>query len=350
MGVVTCLDGGQGRVDYSAILAPQEEDLVLPNRDLFSWLVKYRVGTGKSPVEDFVTQAFSWLLDRNPRLRTSLFRELLGVSLSLDALVQTQRTINGSRIDLEVSDSRTLLLIENKLEAFVATYETAGDDPKNQIAKYQELAVREARGRHPIVVLLSQYASTAHGFEPIHSVSFVPCLWRDVHERLVQRRGECEQQWLPLVDEFGRFMEELGMTFHGIGDADAEVAVKIAKVYSAVTQLLEQSIGDAGLKIRKWHDSDAYRGCDLEKPKGTWVGIPYWGDSFGRVVIGFQATPEVTAGLAQFEPVPGWGATWRHLALEFADYCGQKPAEQVKKVSEFLKAAAARIAAVSQGS
>jgi hypothetical protein len=313
-----------------------------PNTDLFSWLCKYKPGASKTPMEDFFTQAFAWLLSRNPSLCAQVVQDVFGLAVASDARIETQRTIAGSRIDMQVSDQRTLLFVESKLESSVATYGEDATGASNQIALYQELLQKELRGRSGRVVLVTQYASTAHGFEENARQ------WRHVYDSLKEHQSSCTPTWMPLLDELLHFMENLGMAFTGLTLSDADVASRIVRVYSGVTQLIEQSAGEAGFQIKRWEDYDAYRSCYLKEPAGAWLGVPYWGDQFGNFTVAFQSTSS-SHRPPGFDPVAHWGPQWNQRVLPFSEYAEKPPSDQVRLVASFLKKSATEFSKACKG-
>jgi hypothetical protein len=319
--------------------------------NLFGYLSRYRVGAHKTPIEDFFTQAFAWILDRNRKLAVALLKDLTGLEFDRAAVIQTQQGRGKDcRIDLEVSDDRHLLFIENKILAEVSVYqegdETQEEDaPRNQIAKYQRLASQLCgANRKPFVLLISRIPDTCDASPP-----FKAALWSDVFDLLTEHHDLCEDQWRPLLDEFLGFMKEMRMTFEGLKPEDADIARRIDGVYSTAHQLLRQSLERSGAVIKYKTDWNVYAACYIQSPTSFWAGICYWGGQFGRIVFGRHDLTEKK----KRKPFEEAGLTWDEATgmcggiLEFSEYGDMKPTQQVAKVSAFMNDTAARMSKLS---
>jgi hypothetical protein len=261
---------------------------------LFGELSRYRVGVAKTSTEDFFTQGLAWLLDRNRSLAASLFSELCDLQVDPDTLsIRSQRTYRANRIDLEITDRNHFIIVENKIDASLSRYvvQSQGDAAESceidQVRKYQDLALQQCGStRHPFVLLISRTPIACDAPPPFRAV-----LWSEVYERLIRLRSLCEAPWQPLLTEFLGFMKELRMAFDGLTIDDAEVARRIDGVYAATHDLLRQGIARAGLSIKYKTDWQVYAGYYLQDLAALWVGIAYWGESFGRVVLGVHDVP-----------------------------------------------------------
>jgi hypothetical protein len=312
---------------------------------LFSFLSKYRIGLHKSPMEDLFSQVFAWICARYPELLVRLIKDLCNLELSLQSLtIETQKTYGAARIDVQVGDNRHLIFIENKLTAAVAQFSgppgSSGNPSKqgtNQITEYRHIAENQAAlsGRTGHVMLLTQYEFTRVGMSAEFS-----CSWNEVFHRLTSYRDTLGSSGQFLLNQFLKFMEDLGMVFTGLNAQDLPAALTIARIYGNLTILIERAIVTANEKVKRWQDWDNYRACYFGAPDRCWLGIGYLGEAFGRVLMAFDPRSDqgrrrlVANGFAESEP--GWGPEWKFKTLAFEEYAQASPELQAKRVCEFV--------------
>lgn len=228
--------------------------------NLFSCLSLYRVGSGKSLVENYFTQAFAWILRKNREFKQRVFREMIGAPVSLNCEVRTQVSYAKARIDVEISDPTNLIFIENKLYSPVEQYGNNG----NQIIKYQSVATREAKGRRPVVVLITLQKKENFKLKLSKKPEFFHKTWDEVHGLFLKHKNLCKPPWRPVLMEFLSFMNE-------VKSGKIERGPK-TRARGRITVKVGESTRDYIIKRAKWGESidhTLYRLLGVREEKGA---------------------------------------------------------------------------------
>ena len=232
---------------------------------LYSRLFTYRPRPGRSPLEDFVTEAWVDLLNRMPSSqqldfctnvllknadedKRNAWRDWAETSSDLGNLVwQTQVFIEaeGSRSVPMPSgaarkrpdiilfcDDKPLMLLENKIGAgFTSHGENGEADEKNQLQVYGEWLQNKTGGKGALV-LLTAWTAAPPGFEDANAKYGVTARsvirWNEIHKQLVSGNSDCCPERAPggrtLADEFTEFLEEQGVIVRDPGEEDLKNA------------------------------------------------------------------------------------------------------------------------------
>lgn len=198
-------------------------------------LFRYRATEGRTPAEDFFTEALSGVLASDDGETAAAFASWLAEDEFERAWVVTQKVVDEGRLDMEfeardAGGGRHLVVLENKLGA------TEGE---NQLARYECYLARQEEAAGRTLVYLTRYEKpdwTASS----ERVSFMNLHWSDVYDWLtawVERRGDrtgvLGRELLVLMEEWGM---EMGL---GAQDLAAAVAYK-TRVQPQLLQILDR--------------------------------------------------------------------------------------------------------------
>lgn len=148
-------------------------------------LRRYRPRDGRDSLEDFVTEAFAWLLESDSDFQ-DVFLELVNGVLEQNGVPvpmergdsvswQTQESFEDCRFDLVGRLPEALLLFEHKVWA---------DATESQMSKYRDAAERLAAGQTARVLMI-----TANALQ--HQNADACLCWKDVY-RLIDRHRRNE--------------------------------------------------------------------------------------------------------------------------------------------------------------
>ena len=212
---------------------------------LFKRLFLYRSTEKRRAWEDWLTESFAAVLDRDPRLRTAYAGYLIGHDVKT-AGIETQRTFGRARPDMSIDardadGGRHVVMVEHK----------TGRKPADgcQLKAY-ERRLREETAETRTLVQIAR-TSVAPGFkaqfadvEFKYRRWFEICRWLQDEAELRRHGGKCAD----FVDELLKFMKERGMTIEI--DKDELAAYTLCKangVEQRLEQLLEAVWWDCGM-------------------------------------------------------------------------------------------------------
>ena len=177
---------------------------------VFGRLFRYQPRPGRTPREDYLTEALAATLESSAPLRCDFFRYLTQQEVSV-VRVRTQYSRSGRRFDLRLDgrprgqDSDHIAVLEHKVDA---------SEDELQLAAYADWLhdQRNAGSR-----TLAFVAPVARGtFTPAHAdVRFRRLRWADVADSLRESASrvddEAETKGAVLVEEFHRLLHEWGL-------------------------------------------------------------------------------------------------------------------------------------------
>lgn len=195
-------------------------------------LSSYRPRRGRESIEDFITEAFAWLLETNPAFATSFLnlvcQELERNDQSIAPMTgegtawNTQESSQDCRFDMVARDTDTLLVFEHKAYAAATN---------SQIKRYIEQTTRIAEGRETRVVMI-----TANRTQWRENAANACLCWKDVYhliDHFVGAEGVGSTANEPLKD-----VQQL-LAYHGLGP-DEPVSQQAVQVYPVARHLDRQ--------------------------------------------------------------------------------------------------------------
>ena len=214
---------------------------------LFKRLFLYRSTEKRRAWEDWLTESFAAVLDRDPRLRAAYAGYLIGRDVKT-AGVETQRTFEGARPDmwidaLDAAGGRHVVMIEHK----------TGKKP----AEARQLRAYERRLRgmkaETETRTLAQIARTAVAPDfrvECDDVKFKSLKWFHISRWLQDQAASARRdgEGAEFVDELLKFMKERGMTIDiEKNELAAYTLCKASRVERRLEQLLEAAWEDCGM-------------------------------------------------------------------------------------------------------
>ncbi len=156
--------------------------------NLFTALRKYRPTADRDPIEDFVTEAFAWLLRRHTDLATTFLHDLSQRLQSPPWAARsgpswkTQVVFDGGRLDMVAEFADVAVVFEHKV------WSPLGE---NQLGRYREASEKLWPGGSALVLI----TASARQHEPGADV----CLtWADVY-RTIERWSTARSQPAELI-------------------------------------------------------------------------------------------------------------------------------------------------------
>ncbi|MYH14289.1 MAG: hypothetical protein F4149_03835 [Gammaproteobacteria bacterium] len=225
---------------------------------LFGRLFRYRATEGKSPREDFLTEALAGLLENSLLLRVAFVKRFVDCDVETVS-VETQKSAGSyGRLDLwlevrECSGDRHVVVFENKIGA------PEGDGQLQSYERYLREHHKQAKSR--TLIYLTPY--TPSDFQPDEKlVVFRNLWWYQVFDWMkgwAQEPG-AEAGPVALVKELLALMEEWDLTNElNASDLAAAVAYRNRGVEQRMTSILRE-VEDTCKVKGKWghYDRGAY--------------------------------------------------------------------------------------------
>lgn len=209
---------------------------------LFARLFKYRPSEGRSPQEDFLTEALAGVLESSFPLRAAFVNWLVECDLDFERVcVETQKSVGGSgRLDLwiearEQSGERHAIVFENKIEA---------PEGEGQLRSYERY-LRERPEKRERRTLIYLTPHTRSDFSPADDslVTFRPLRWFEVFHWFKTWTQETESEARPLVGELLALMKEWNLTIELSKGELADTVEKrpsVRRVEQRMLQLLRE--------------------------------------------------------------------------------------------------------------
>lgn len=200
-------------------------------------LFKYRATEGRSPEEDFFTEAFAGVLESRPKMSVDFAAWLTEREIK-SADVATQKVVNATnRLDMwfkarDENGGNHLVVLEHKLGA------RQGSD---QLRRYERYLTAQVADSYTLVYVTMHEHSN---FEPLgEAVSFRNLHWFEVYDWLedwIRENDDIDSASGGLTRELLRLMEAWGMEM-GLGARELASAVEYkGSVQSQLLQILDE--------------------------------------------------------------------------------------------------------------
>lgn len=204
----------------------------MTNDNLFINIQKYRPRESLNPRENFFTEIFAFILNKDREL-VSKFLKLIDLSNEInDIKVNTQvvHSPNGT-VDVElIINKSTHILIENKLDSTINEYEEEVNGEitvNNQLEKYLEI---QGNGEVYHVVLLTQHPETVDG--KIKSRLQGHIFWKNIYT-LLEKYSSRDKNIDFLIKQFIGLMKEENMNPY------VEITKEMAEGYELVPNVFK---------------------------------------------------------------------------------------------------------------
>ncbi len=169
---------------------------------LLTALRKYHPGSDRDPLENFVTEAFAWLLMNHPKFSRHFLNQITAglkmPELHSDSVItwSTQVNLRGKLPDLVADTGGMMFIFEHKVGSHLH---------EGQLPNYHRLAT-ETYGEQGYKLILITGGIHQHGQGP----NLALC-WRDVHRWIEDWKKQPAYEEDFLFDDFCRLLEEEGI-------------------------------------------------------------------------------------------------------------------------------------------
>ena len=225
---------------------------------LFKRLFLYRSTQRRRAWEDWLTESFAAVLDRDPRLGVAYAGHLIGRDVET-ADIETQRTFGRARPDMwidarDVDGGRHVVMVEHK----------TGWEPADaaQLRAYERrLCEIEMKAETRTLVQIARTPKKPDFKPASDDVKFKSFPWFEICRWLQGRAASARSggEGAEFVEELLKFMKERGMTIEiGMDELAAYTLCKASGVEQRLLQILDAAWEDSGME-------DAIGGTE-----GTW--------------------------------------------------------------------------------
>lgn len=205
-----------------------------PKSSLLTALRVYRPREGLDPLENFVTEAFAWLLQNRPEFghfylgKICHRLQVAAPEKNSPADWKTQLFLGGVYPDLVATYAGTALLFEHKVGAELH---------ENQIANYRRVAEQEfGSGRYRVILVTA--TCQQHGQEPDLAIC-----WKDIHEYVEEWKSHRDFNGDHLFADFQALLESEGLGPPAPISHEAILAYGPAKHFEAhLSEMLRRTI------------------------------------------------------------------------------------------------------------
>lgn len=166
-------------------------------RSIFNRLLKlYKHAQHKTPVEDFTTEIFAGILNREPEVLNDFATSVLKIEAS-KYNISSQKTYIlpdniDCRVDMVLESDETLCFVENKVES---------SEGEQQLLRYSQALSKYGNGKNTY----QRYCTKYYDPKDLTEHQFVQFRWADVANILKKYKDN------PLIEEFYLFLEEKNM-------------------------------------------------------------------------------------------------------------------------------------------
>ncbi len=200
--------------------------------DLFTSLRKYAPHSNNDPIENFITEAFSWILRNNINLGVYLIEEIFerfNNNEKIDFInydCVTQVNFDGVFPDMMLSTEKLHLIFEHKVWAKLH---------ENQIENYKKFAV-DNFDKYAIVLI------TANKAQHTSKETDINICWSDIYNIIIRWKKENLHIENVIIDSFLNLLKEEGLAGAKPINTSAIMYYNISKNLNSSVQLLIQKI------------------------------------------------------------------------------------------------------------
>jgi hypothetical protein len=326
-------------------------------------LSRYAPTSKATPLENFVTEAFAYLLRACRPVREAFLIRFCGLDVRFgECSVTTQELLpDGSRPDLCIQAGKERVHIENKVWSDLNQYESEAGETIDQIRKYVDAIPESELPTSRVKLITSRPVSglvECRNGALVFSPARDHIRWARVYTMLTEVANSCTPVGAFLVGNFQALMEEYDMApFEGVGRNLREIAESYGDVNEAArklrkrlasefTTLLDGIIEQSGLPRGRHSFGDNYVGATVNVGKeGLWLGVYFTVSAFLKLhFLAFPRTYRKLApdDLSRLRREGGYDIDKdRQLgrSIELPEAAGTAAAdEQIRCGAEFLKA------------
>ena len=245
---------------------------------------KYHPRKGTDPLENFITEAFAWMLNDCPEFGTHFVNEILK---NLDfpdfdsnnIRWETQMNFDGVFPDMvchsmEDSSARKALVFEHKTGSHVHS---------NQISNYKTHAAKKYNGNSRVILITANSHQHIYNSNDSDTPDYQLC-WRNVYSSIETFLRESQQTQFILKD-FMKLIESVGM------GPSAPVSQDSIRYYY-LTKDLKNNIGNLlkNVEERNWLSRyEKYQNLELIKKRGT-----AYRQQHGRICLEFRISNQIS--------------------------------------------------------
>jgi len=243
-------------------------------KSLFSRLFSYRPRENRSERENFFTEAFVGLMEREPELLEELFKELTGkkvnnVKISSQVPYPSTMTKGGiDRPDITIigqdeDEERHIIFIESKLDS-------KGD--VEQLNGYVNV-LSERNEKSKTLIYITQFSEEQISEEQKIIYNEKGIVFKQMRWYKIYLFFKRKDNIAPLVNELIRFMEELNMTFD-IKLSELLAGVTFSRARDKFVNLLYEGWNNSGLQGK---EKTSGQGRTYSNPEVIYCTTPYFG-------------------------------------------------------------------------
>src|SRR5271155_5794881 len=244
-----------------------------------SELFKYQATEGKTPLENFQTTIFAWVLCEREQIRERVLTKLFnGLKIRGDVRITTQYTsLSGCRPDMRLESDDFIAYVENKVDSQFR---------KEQLTRYKTDIRAERVG--PNMRLVGYIGRTAPSPSDLEGCGVLT--WSDVYS-IIAAESDLENN--TLLKAVTRFMEENGMDNKCIEGNPSEV-INMGRKFRNFRERCRSITGSFIGEIKARKDEFGHLGLTFD---GSFEGL---GDSnyYGQWISGDGIGPQIFVGLA----------------------------------------------------
>ncbi len=334
--------------------------------DLFINLAKYAPRPNITPLENFITEAFAYMLRSCQPLRSAFLEEFCGINDFADEWsISTQKMLpNGLRPDLFISYGGHFVYIESKVWSELNFYESLSEDtdePNNQVKQYVLSIPVDELDKTQVLLITSRPVFHLQVCQN-GSLTFDPnrdyLRWSQIYKLFSKQRDVCDNKGILLIDNFCALLEEHEMApLKGMGEEWRQImesyeAVKQAadglrdRLKNRVYSVLDEVIRESGYSPKSHFVGDGYVSAKIMLGKKVvWICLYYSREKFLQLMFWVEEKYYRTVNpleLTRIQKKPGYqlypNDSYIFKTFQLQELSGEEGAsEQVREGSEFLR-------------
>jgi len=259
------------------------------NYALFTNLFKYKEKAGQSPLENYLTELFAYILDeliqnKNP-VAITLLNDYFHIPFSekdfWDTKVETQCSYYvcdydcTARPDIKITlRGKDVYFIENKVEAEIAWHGSF-----DQIELYEKIQCENGEINKGIRIL-SKYAISTHS-KNFSSENIV--FWRQIYGLFKKTEFDSEENLI--IQNFLNFLEENNMAVRKSLELSEGGLKNFYVLYNFLSENLTDFAGEHGYKAVVFDGNSDYFGFNIMYDKKPYIWVGCYDESPDEIVV-----------------------------------------------------------------